>query len=218
MGIYSRYVLPRLIHLACGTKDIMRQRAKVVPQARGRVLEVGVGSGHNLGLYRTDRVERLWALDPAPEMLALAEGRAKKLGTRGEIQFLEAGAEDIPLDDATIDTVVLTYTLCTIPDPDRALAEMRRVLAPDGRLVFCEHGSAPDASVRRWQERIEPLWKPLAGGCHLTRDTAGLLGSAGFTLGTLETGYLPGPRPMTFNSWGEAHLRPAGAVSAELQS
>ena len=200
-GLYERFLLPRLIDAACGSKDIDEQRGKVVPRAKGAVLEIGVGPGHNLAHYRDDQVDRLWALEPAAEMIALAKKRAAPdLG----VEFLESGAEEIPLDDASVDTVVLTYTLCTIPDTSAALREMHRVLRPDGQMLFCEHGRSPDASVHRWQRRIEPLWKRIGGGCHLTRDVPELLGDHGFAIDELDTAYLPGPRPMTWNTWGRA--------------
>jgi ubiquinone/menaquinone biosynthesis C-methylase UbiE len=202
MGFYDRYILPRLIHLACGTDPVMRQRRKVVPAAHGEVLEIGVGSGLNLSFYDRDRVQRLWALEPSPEMIARAREQPAAQGWACE--FLEAGAEEIPLADDSVDTAVMTFTLCTIPEPDRALAEIRRVLRPQGQLLFCEHGLAPDAGVERWQRRIEPLWKRVSGGCHLTRDTPGLLRNAGFSLSRLDTMYLPGLRAMSFNTWGAA--------------
>ncbi|REJ81072.1 MAG: class I SAM-dependent methyltransferase [Acidobacteria bacterium] len=207
MGLYERYLLPRLIHLACGMEPIMEQRRLIVPRASGEVLEIGAGSGLNFASYDRQRVHRLWALEPSAEMVELARRKGRIDGLRCD--FVEAGAEEIPLADASVDTVVLTYTLCTIPRPEPALLEMRRVLRPGGRLLFCEHGRAPDVGVRRWQRRIEPLWKRLAGGCHLTRDAPQLLREAGFDLAELEHGYLPGLRAMTFNTWGEA--RPAVA-------
>ena len=202
MGLYTRYVLPRVIHLACGTKPAMRQRAKVIPGARGRVLEVGIGSGLNLGFYDPERVERVHGIDPAPEML----GMAAKAAASAEIavELVPGGGEEIPFGDRSFDTVVITYTLCTIPEPVDAVREMARVLRPGGRLLFCEHGLAPDEGVRRWQRRIDPLWGRLGGGCHLDRDIPALLLAGGLRIASLETMYLPGWRPATFNYWGEA--------------
>ena len=202
MGIYQRHVLPRIIHLACGTEPAMKQRAKVIPAARGRVLEVGIGSGLNLGLYDPERVERVHGIDPAPEMLRLAEKAAAE--ARVAVELVTGGGEEIPFDDRSFDTVVITYTLCTIPEPVAAAREMARVLRPGGRLLFCEHGRAPDESVRRWQKRINPLWGRLGGGCHLDRDIPALLREGGLRIDALETMYLPGWRPATFNYWGEA--------------
>jgi ubiquinone/menaquinone biosynthesis C-methylase UbiE len=202
LNLYSRYALPRLINLACGLKPFMRQRAKVIPSASGQVLEIGIGSGLNVPFYDAGKVQRLWGLDPSPETWALASGEVRNAPF--PVAFLSAGAEAIPLDASSVDTIVITYSLCSIPDATAALAEMRRVLRPGGRLLFVEHGLAPDESVRKWQRRITPLWKKVAGGCHLDRDIPGLLRECGFRIAELETMYLPGWRPATFNYWGAA--------------
>jgi ubiquinone/menaquinone biosynthesis C-methylase UbiE len=202
MGLYARYVLPKVLDFAMRQKPIMMQRQKVVPQARGRVLEIGIGSGLNLGFYDRQQVRRLWGLDPSEELRRLARQRARAAGI--DVEFLGLPSEQIPLEDGTIDTVVTTYTLCTIPDVARALGEMRRVLAPGGALVFSEHGRAPDASVARWQDRLDRVWGHIAGGCHLNRSAPDLLRAAGFRIDALEAMYLPGPRPFTYTSWGRA--------------
>ena len=202
MGFYDRHILPHVINLACGVKPIRYQRQKVVPQAEGRVLEVGIGSGLNLPFYDPARVEKLWGLEPAPEIRRMAEKAAA--GAPFPVEFIDLPGETIPLEPGSVDTVVITYTLCTIPDAVRALHEMRRVLKPGGQLLFAEHGRAPDASVRRWQDRLTPIWKRIGGGCHLNRDIPKLLEQGGFAIDRLETMYLPGPRPMTFNYWGAA--------------
>ena len=150
MGLYSKYILPRVVHLACTTRPIMRQREKVVPLARGRVLEVGIGSGLNLPFYDAAKVTRVWGLDPAPEMTRKARVAART--TPFEVEFIGLPGEAIPLDNASMDTVVMTYTLCSIPEPQAALRQMARVLKPGGTLIFCEHGIAPDPGVRRWQK------------------------------------------------------------------
>lgn len=199
---YDRHILPRALDVACGLPMLGRQRQLVVPLARGRVLEVGVGTGLNMPYYDKTRVSRIIALDPALALHPLARERIAQAGL--DVELLALSAEKIPLPDASVDTVLMTYTLCTIPDPLAALKEMRRVLAPGGRLLYCEHGRAPDASVRRWQERLQPLWGKVAGGCHLGRDIPALLQEAGFVLPDLQTRYLPGPRPFTFHYWGEA--------------
>jgi ubiquinone/menaquinone biosynthesis C-methylase UbiE len=199
---YDRHVLPWLVDLACGIKPVRRQREKVVPRARGRVLEVGIGTGRNLPYYDRSAVRSIIGLDPSLAMHRLARRRIERAGL--EVRLVGLSAEEIPLEDASFDTVLVTYTLCSIPDPLAALREMRRVLAPGGRLVFCEHGRAPDESVRRWQDRLTPLWKKFAGGCHLNRDIPALLAMGGFACTDLQTMYLPGPRPLTFNYWGEA--------------
>jgi ubiquinone/menaquinone biosynthesis C-methylase UbiE len=202
MSLYDRYCLPYLIDFLCGIGPIQRQRAKIVPRAQGRVLEIGIGTGRNLPFYDHGRLEKLYGLDPALQMHRKARQRMRAAGL--QVELLDLPAEQIPMEDASFDTVLTTFTLCTIPDAVSALREMRRVLKPQGRLLFCEHGKAPDASVRRWQERLTPLWKPLAGGCHLDRDIPGLLAQAGFRVEELEQMYLPGPRPLTYNYWGTA--------------
>jgi ubiquinone/menaquinone biosynthesis C-methylase UbiE len=202
MGFYHRRVLPHVIHFACGTKPVMRQRARIVPQAEGRVLEVGIGSGLNLPFYEPSRVSELIGLEPGAEIRRMAELNAQRL--RMPTHFLDASAEAIPLKDGSVDTVVTTYTLCTVPDAERAMIEIRRVLKPGGRLLFAEHGTAPDESVRKWQDRLTPLWKRLAGGCHLNRNMKALIERGGFHVDLLDTRYLPGPRPMTFNYLGIA--------------
>ncbi len=199
---YDRHILPHALDFACGLPMVGRQRAKVVPLARGRVLEIGVGTGLNMRYYDKTQVSSLTALDPALELHPLARERIAQAGL--EVTLLGLSAEKIPLPDASFDSVVITYTLCTIPDPLAALHEMRRVLTPTGQLLYCEHGSAPEESVRRWQARLQPVWGALAGGCHLGRDIPALLQAAGFELPELKTGYLPGPRPMTFHYWGVA--------------
>ena len=202
MNLYDRYLLPTLIDVLCGIKPVQRQRAKIVPRAQGRVLEIGIGTGRNLPFYDKSRLQQLYGLDPAAQMHPKARQRMLDAGL--EVELLELPAEKIPMADASFDTVITTFTLCTIPDAIAALREMRRVLKPGGVLLFCEHGTAPDASVRRWQDRLTPLWKPLAGGCHLNRDIPALLREGGFRIVDMEQLYLPGPRPLTYNYWGSA--------------
>jgi ubiquinone/menaquinone biosynthesis C-methylase UbiE len=205
MGLYSQYVLPRVVHLTCGAKPTMRQRKKLVPLARGRVLEVGIGSGLNLPFYEPDEISEVWGLDPSPEMTAMASDAARRVSF--DVEFVSAGSEEIPLDSDSFDTVLITYTLCTIPDSEPALREMARVLKQGGQLLFCEHGIAPDASVRRWQNRINPIWRRLGGGCHLNRDIPDLIRQGGFEITGMETMYIPGWRPASFNYWGAAAAR-----------
>ena len=205
MGLYSRYILPRVVHFACGLKPNMRQREKVVPHARGRVLEVGIGSGLNLRFYDSTKVSKVWGLDPAPEMTRMAERAARSLPF--EVEFIGLPGDQIPLEDNSIDTVLVTYTLCTIPEPTPALRQMSRVLRPGGELIFCEHGAAPDASVRRWQDRLNPIWKRLGGGGNLNRPIPALIEAGGFRINDLDTMYIPGWRPASFNYWGTATPR-----------
>jgi ubiquinone/menaquinone biosynthesis C-methylase UbiE len=202
MGFYDKYLLPRLVHFTCGQKPAMKQREKIVPMAAGRVLEIGIGSGLNIPYYDAARVEHLWGLDPSREMWAIAGKNAEEHHLDAE--FIESGAESIPLDRHAADTVVMTYTMCTIPEVAAALDEVRRVLKPGGRLLFCEHGEAPDHAVRRWQERIDPLWQVLGGGCHLGRPIPRLLEASGFKSRDMQTMYIPGWKPACFNYWGTA--------------
>ncbi len=202
MGLYSKYILPKIVHLTCSMKPNMRQREKVVPLARGRVLEIGIGSGLNLPYYDAAKVTKLWGLDPSPEMTRMAEKAARSV--RFDVEFIGLPGEEIPLEDNSVDTVLMTYTLCTILDTEPALRQMARVLKPGGELIFCEHGAAPDPSVRRWQDRINPIWKRLGGGCHLNRAIPNLIKQGGFRINEIDTMYLPGWRPATFNYWGSA--------------
>lgn len=199
---YERHILPTALDLACGMNAISRMRQRVVPRAHGRVLEVGIGSGLNMRYYDKARVTHITGLDPALQLQPLAQKRIAEAGL--SVDLIGLSAEKIPLPDACFDSIVITYTLCTIADPHAALLEMRRVLAPHGQLLYCEHGRAPDASVARWQDRLQPLWGPMAGGCQLGRDMPALLRAAGFALPDLDTRYLPGPRPLTFHYWGQA--------------
>lgn len=198
---YDRHLLPRLLDLACGGKPIRRQREKVVPQAEGDVLEVGIGTGLNMPFYQRARVRRIVGVDPALQMHPLALKRIAQAGL--PVELVGLSAERLPLSDASFDSVVCTYTLCTIPDPVAALRELARVLRPGGRLLFSEHGRAPDASVRRWQERLQPVWGPIAGGCQLGRDIPALLEAGGFQA-QVQSRYIPGPRFASYHYWGEA--------------
>ncbi len=202
MNIYDRFVLPRVVHFTCSRKPNMRQRAKIVPAASGKVLEIGFGSGLNLPFYDSAAVQHLWALEPSQQMWALAQQSVTRVSF--PVELLKASAEDVPLPDRTVDTVVITYTLCTLPDVPRALAQVARVLRADGCLFFCEHGLAPDESVRNWQSRLNPLWRRFGGGCHLNRDIPALLQAGGFQAVEMSTMYIPGWKPASFNYWGKA--------------
>lgn len=205
VGLWERYVVPPLVSAACSSKPIMKQREKVVPLAEGRVLEIGCGSGTNFSYYDTGRVERLFALEPSPGMVSRARTALEGSPLAGRTEFLECGAEAIPLEDNSVDTAIITFVLCTIPDWQGALAEVRRVLKPGGQVLFSEHGLAPDEGIAKWQRRIEPVWKRLAGGCHLTRDTGAMLTGAGFGLDRIEQMYLPStPKIAGYGVWGRA--------------
>lgn len=202
MGLYDKYILPKITHCVCATKAVQEQRERMVPQASGQVLEIGAGSGLNLPHYNTDKVDRLYALEPAEEFWAMATDKLRKVPF--EVIHLKNGAEEIPLTNDAVDTILVTYALCTIPDLDSALAEFRRVLKPGGQFLFSEHGLAPDAGVRKWQNRITPFWKKIGGGCHLNRNIPELLEQAGFSIGDMKTEYLPGWKPATYNLSGSA--------------
>lgn len=203
MGLYEKYLLPKIIDCACGQAIMQRQRALVVPQASGDVLEVGIGSGLNLPFYDRSKVRRIVGVDPSAELLEKARQRVGSL----PVELVQAGAEQLPLEDASIDTVLLTFTLCTIPEVETALQQMRRVLKPGGTLLFCEHGRAPDAAVQRWQDRLNPVWKRCFGGCHINRDIAALLRGSGLRIERIDGDYLPDvPRIAGFRSLGSARL------------
>lgn len=202
MGLYERYVLPHLINLVCSSKPNMKQREKVVPLAEGDVLEIGMGSGLNLGFYDRSKVRKVWGLEPSEGMRQLA--RRNLGGANLALEMIDLPGEEIPLDTNSVDTVVVTYTLCTIPDAERALRGMHRVLRPGGKLLFCEHGLAPDEAVRTWQNRINPGWRRVTGGCNVNRDIPGLLASSGFQVVVDERMYIPGIRVLSYNYWGSA--------------
>ena len=205
MGVYNRHILPRCLDMACGVGPIEKQRAKVVPRARGHVVEIGIGSGLNLPFYDPAKVERVTGIDPDAHIWKRAQDRVASVPF--PVERLGLSAEGLPLADGCADTVVCTYTLCTIPDPLAALGEMKRILAPGGAILFTEHGRAPDARVAKWQNRLEPAWKRLAGGCHMSRDIPALFRKAGLALTEAEEMYIPGPKILSYNYFGEA--RPA---------
>jgi len=202
MGFYRDRVVPPLIDLVMRNKEATSRRAVVVPQASGRVLEIGIGSGLNLPFYSRD-VTSLIAVEPSAKLAAMT--RAKTAGVAFPVELLERSAEELPLDDRSVDTVVVTWVLCSIPDPLRALREMRRVLTPAGRMLFVEHGLAPDAGVRAWQERVNPIWRRVSGGCNMNRGIGELVERAGFRIGALRRFYLKGLRVLTATYEGTAH-------------
>ena len=203
MGLYNKYILPKFINCACGSKPINYQRSKIVPYAKGVVLDIGIGSGLNIPFYNKSNINHLYGLDPSSELIEIAKRVAKT--HKLEIEFLECGAESIPLADNSIDTIVITYTMCTIPDISLSNAEMFRVLKPNGKLLFCEHGIAPDESVAKWQKIINPVWNKIAGGCNLNRDIPRLIKSSNLKISEIEEMYLPStPKFAGYNYWGVA--------------
>ena len=200
MGFYQDQVVPFLTNLAVRNRHLAAYRDRVVPAATGRVLEIGIGSGLNLPRYSAN-VRQVIGLEPSPKLL----GMARQAGHRSfPVDLIEGSAEEIPLAKASIDTVVTTWTLCTIPDASRALYEMRRVLKSGGRLLFVEHGRASEPNVVWWHDQLTPMWKRIGGGCHLNRAISSLIEGAGFRVEQLETGYMRGPKPMTFMYEGSA--------------
>ena len=203
MSLYDKYVLPKFLNCACGSKPVEYQRKKVVPNAEGLVLEVGIGSGLNLPFYDNSKVTQIWGLDPSEELSSMAKENAKNLDI--DVKFISSGAEDIPLPDNYFDTALVTYTMCTIPEVIRANIEIKRVLKNTGKLIFCEHGKAPDLNIAKWQSRIDPIWGKLAGGCHLNRDIPSLLEDSGYKIIELDQMYLPStPKVAGYNYWGFA--------------
>lgn len=204
MGFYRDRILPHLVHLSMRQRNLAPYRTRVISHAEGRVLEIGIGSGLNLPYYSA-QTERVIGLDPSPKLLAMTRKAAQRASI--PVELIENSAESIPLYNRSIDTVVTTWTMCSIPDVQRALGEMRRVLKPTGRLLFVEHGRSPDPRVRRWQDRLTPVWRRFSGGCHLNRAISELIESAGFRIERIETGYMRGPKPMTFMYDGSARPR-----------
>ncbi|MFI4973476.1 MAG: class I SAM-dependent methyltransferase [Caulobacterales bacterium] len=202
-SLWDRYVVPGLIACACAGPSIMKQRPKVVPKASGRVLELGVGGGLNLAFYDPTKVSEVVGIDPSIGLRQRAERAPRPDGLK--VTVVDGSAEALPFDAGTFDCVVCTFTLCSVGSPSAALSEARRVLKPGGRYLFCEHGLAPDPEVAKWQRRIEPFWRPIAGGCHLTRPIVPPIEAAGFEVSERDSMYLPGaPRIAGWNEWGVA--------------
>ncbi len=201
MGVYERLILPKLLDWAMRDDRLAVYRERTITSARGLVLEIGVGSGLNLPHYCGD-VERVHAIDPSVELLRRARDRAKT--APAPVSLLRGSGETLPFGDAAFDTVVMTWTLCSIPDPLAALIEIRRVIKSGGRLVFVEHGLSPQPRIAAWQRRLDPFWTVIAGGCHLDRPIDALIGAAGFRLERLDTGHMPGPKPWTYMYQGSA--------------
>ena len=202
MSLYENYFLPKLLDFCCGMEGFQNKRSQVVPLAYGRVLEIGIGSGLNFDYYNFDAVTEVVGVDPAVSSVAMAKSRASKFNSK--ISFIEATAESIDLESATFDSVVIGYSLCTIPEPILALSEARRLLKEDGSLFFMEHGLAPEKSIQKWQHRISPGWKKIAGGCNLDRNIEELILSGGFQFKDLKKKYIKGPKIAAFQFYGEA--------------
>ena len=200
---YENYVLPKMLDCCCSTKPISYQRKKIVPEASGTILEIGIGSGLNIPYYQKSKINKVIGLDPSEQLCKMAKKTADD--NNFSIDFLVNGAEEIELPSNSIDTILLTYTLCSIPEPYRALKEIMRVMKSDGRILFCEHGIAPDEVVQKWQNRINPLWGKLFGGCNINRDIPNILKNGGFKINSLDKMYLPStPKIVGYNYWGEA--------------
>ena len=203
---WERHMVPRLIGCACAQPQIMKARSRIVPQASGDVLELGCGGGINMAFYNPAKISSLSGIDPSPALLERSREAAQAIGLNADIRG--GVGEALPFDDAIFDTVLITFTLCSVDHQPQVLSEMRRVLRPGGKALFLEHGAAPDASVQKWQRRIEPLWKRIGGNCHLTREITGAYESAGFTIAQGDKGYMPkSPRPFSWIEWGEARLK-----------
>jgi len=199
---YGEKILPHLINFACSASPNQKQRQKIVPEAGGEILEIGFGGGLNVPFYDPLKVKKIWALEPSAGMRQKAQPVVD--GTELDIEFITLPGEQVPLDDNSVDTVLVTYTLCTIADTEAALQEMRRVLKPQGRLLFCEHGKAPDEKVQRWQDRLNPVWSRVAGGCQMNRDIPILINEGGFNIKIDERMYIPGAKVLCYNYWGSA--------------
>jgi ubiquinone/menaquinone biosynthesis C-methylase UbiE len=204
MSFYEDRILPHLVDFACSSKPTRKQREKVVPLAEGDVLEIGFGSGRNLPFYDAAKVRKIWGLEPSEGMRRKAAPLVEE--SELDVEFIDLPGEEIPLETDSVDTVLVTYTLCTIPDAVVALEGMRRVLKPGGRLLYCEHGIAPDADVRRWQDRLNGTWRRFSGGCNINRDIPDLIERGGFEITNDERMYIPGIRVLTYNYWGSAKI------------
>ena len=202
MGLYDKYILPKFLNCACGSKPINYQRQKVVPLAKGKVLDIGIGSGLNIPFYNSDKIDKVIGIDPSHELIDLAKELAND--SKASIELVIGSAESIPYPDNFFDTVLVTYTMCTIPDVTLSISEITRVLKNNGKLLFCEHGLAPDPNIAKWQKIINPIWNKIAGGCNLNRNIPELITSSGFKISNMEEMYLPTPKFAGYNYWGVA--------------
>jgi len=202
MSLYEEYFLPKLLDFCCGMEGFQNKRSQIVPLAHGRILEIGIGSGLNFDHYNFDKVEEIIGVDPAVSSVAMARSRSSQYNSK--ISFIESSAESIDLPSNTFDCVVIGYSLCTIPDPLKALAEARRLMKPEGSLFFMEHGLAPEQNIQKWQHRLTPGWKKIGGGCNLNRDIENLISISGFEFKSLSKKYIKGPKIAAFQYYGEA--------------
>ena len=203
MSFYEKYILPRFLNCACASEPITYQRKKVVPLAEGKILEVGIGSGLNLPFYNKSKIEEIWGIDPSEELNAMAKKVAMKEDIN--VNFITSSAEDIPFPNDYFDTVLITYTMCTIPSVLKANKEIRRVLKRSGKMIFCEHGVSPDENIKKWQKRLNFIWGKIAGGCNINRNIPKLIKSSGFKIVKMDEMYLPKtPRIAGYNYWGYA--------------
>ena len=203
MSFYEKYILPRFLNCACASEPITYQRKKVVPLAEGKILEVGIGSGLNLPFYEKSKIEEIWGIDPSEELNVMAKKVAIEEGMN--VNFITSSAEDIPFPNDYFDTVLITYTMCTIPSVLKANKEIRRVLKRSGKMIFCEHGVSPDENIKKWQKRLNSIWGKIAGGCNINRNIPVLIKSSGFKIVEMDEMYLPKtPRIAGYNYWGYA--------------
>lgn len=204
-GWWERIMVPKLIGCACAQPQIMKARSRIVPRAEGDVLELGCGGGINMAFYDPARLKSYSGVDPSAGLLDRSREAAQAIGIEADIRG--GVGEAIPFASESFDTVLCTFTLCSVDDQMQVLSEMRRVLRPGGKILFLEHGSAPDEGVRKWQRRIEPVWRRIGGNCHLTRPITAAYEQAGFRVAGGDKGYMPkSPRPFSWIEWGEAHL------------
>ena len=205
MSLYDKYLLPHLLNCTCNQKPFIYQRKKVVPFAKGNILEIGIGSGLNIPFYEAEDINKIWGIDPSEELIAMAKKQIND--DTPDIEFIISKAEDIDFDDAFFDTILMTYTMCTISNLSEAFREIRRVIKPSGTLIFCEHGIAPDENVVKWQNRINTFWPKISGGCNINKDIPRIVESLGFSITNLENMYLPKtPKVLGYNYWGRATL------------
>ena len=202
MGMYQKYIFPKLLNFAMKAPALTKIRSSLLPIAEGKVLEIGIGSGLNLPFYNSDA--QITGVDPSTELQAYAQDIAREQGLK--VEFLAQSGESIPVDNNSFDSVVMTWSICSIPEPNNVLSEIRRVLKPQGKIIFAEHGIAPDQEVVKWQNRINPVWNVIGGGCNLNREIDRLYIDAGFAFSDIEKGYIPGPRWATYNYQGVATI------------